>query len=281
MRDHFSVPSSYGTKGAPAAIEEAYRLIISGEFSFFIRSDIVGFFTRIPRARPLGTIAESISDQAFLSLLREATNSELENLEAIGEDADLFPDEEYGVAQGCALSSLLGDILLAKFDHEMNARGVRCLRYVDDFLILGPNEKYTKKAFANAQVLLNEFGLRAYDPFTDSEKADFGRAQHGFEFLGCEIRPGIVRPTKKKKQRLLEDLEELFDDSYAAMANPPALPRFGGALVPTLAIVNRKLQAWGNQYQFCADRGGFEVLDEKVDAMLSKYLGRYSERRKL
>jgi hypothetical protein len=53
---------------------------------------------------------------------------------------------------------------LRDFDRAMNGRGVTCVRYIDDFLLLGPNQRAIEKAFGQAQKLLMEFGLRAYEP---------------------------------------------------------------------------------------------------------------------
>src|SRR5262249_29019461 len=152
-----------------------------------VRSDIAEFFRAIPRARAIAEIGRVLPDDRILRLLDRATHTELENLEALGDSAALFPCEETGVAQGGTLSTLLGNALLRGFDEAMNGRGIVCLRYVDDLLILGPRAAHVKKAFQSASRMLSELELHAYDPELEPGKAAQGHAAGGVEWLGCEI----------------------------------------------------------------------------------------------
>ena len=90
----------------------------------------------------------------FLELFERATQTTLANLAHLGEDAGLFPVADKGVAQGSPLSPLIGNILLREFDANMNGRGIVCVRYVDDFVMLGPSPSILMKAFARAQAEL-------------------------------------------------------------------------------------------------------------------------------
>jgi RNA-directed DNA polymerase len=85
---------------------------------YFIRSDIEGFFTKIPRTEVLSFIAQFISDSEFLDLVGRATDTRLANLRQLGDEALLFPIEEKGVAQGSPLSPLIGNILLRGFEQQ-------------------------------------------------------------------------------------------------------------------------------------------------------------------
>ena len=58
----------------------------------------------------------------------------------------LFPNETIGVAQGSALSALAGNIALREFDAEMNSRGLVCVRYIDDFMLLGGSKLSSVRA---------------------------------------------------------------------------------------------------------------------------------------
>lgn len=269
---------SYGARGVPLAIEDAYN-ILTREAKYYIKSDIVGFFTNIPRTVPLRKIESAIPERRFVNLLDEATKAELANLEELEEEAGLFPDDELGIAQGCALSCLMGDVLLHEFDRKMTGRGIFCLRYIDDFLLLGPTKRHVDKAFVSAQDELGKFGLRAYDPYSECEKAAAGRIEDGFEFLGCEIHPGIIRPSREAKKHLLNQIDRLLADSYSRMKESHGLPH-DLSLVGTLQDVHHRVMGWGNQYWFCNDRQNFTAMDVKIDSRIRKYLGRYTERRR-
>ncbi len=161
IQGYVRVGTSFGgieSRGVRHAIDAAYRAMIGGA-TYFIRTDIKSFFTRIPRDRVLEAIAENIDDVSFNALLKEAVTTELSNLEELRKAADLFPLYEIGVAQGCCLSPLFGNILLYDFDVQMNQDGLTCLRYVDDFILLGPDRKSARRAFSKATKKLGVYGL--------------------------------------------------------------------------------------------------------------------------
>jgi retron-type reverse transcriptase len=75
------------------------------------------------------------------------------------EYANAFPIEDIGVAQGNSLSRLLGNLFLYEFDLELNKRpDVRCIRYIDDFIILAVSKEIAESAFAKAVQMLEKLG---------------------------------------------------------------------------------------------------------------------------
>ena len=239
---------------------------------YFVRSDIEGFFTKIPRAEVLSFIARFISDSEFLDLVGRATDTRLANLDQLGDEALLFPIKENGVAQGSPLSPLIGNILLRGFDRVMNGRGISCIRYIDDFLLLGPNEKAAKKAFRNAQDVLRGMGLRAYDP--GSEKADAGRVEDGFDFLGCSISPGLIQPSRSARQKIVSEIDSiLVEGSRATSACPNGPPKFmpRQRYAQTLDRLDRVILGWGHAYAFCNGRQSFDGIDRAVDAKVDAF----------
>ncbi|MDR4501175.1 MAG: reverse transcriptase domain-containing protein [Nitrospirales bacterium] len=278
---YYKIPTSFGGikgkgLGVPGAVKAAYNSIRNGA-KYFICSDIEGFFTKVPKNIVLEKIKSVITDQKFNDLIQEAVQTELENLDELGKQADAFPIYEVGVAQGCCLSPIMGNILLEEFDSKLNDRGVICLRYIDDFLILGPNKRKVVAAFESGKRILAEFGLSAYDPFKDKDKAEQGYIKSGFDFLGCEIRPGEIRPNPKSKERLLHSVSEILTKSKVAMDQPKHLLKKKLTLIETLSVANNVMKGWGNQYSFCNDPVGLQNLDRKIDELLLDYWKFYSE----
>src|SRR5208337_5315403 len=116
-----------------------------------IRSDIAKFFTRIPKSSVTDIVAKAVNDDEFVDLFPRAITVELENLAQLREQANAFPIEDIGVAQGNSLSPLLGNLFLYEFDVELNKRpDVRCIRYIDDFIILAPSRDVAESVFAEA-----------------------------------------------------------------------------------------------------------------------------------
>ena len=278
---YYKIPTSFGGikgkgLGVPGALRVAWKAIKEGA-KYFIRSDIEGFFTKIPRHTVLDMIEMIINEPKFNALLEAATCVELENMAALREKADLFPTYDLGVAQGCCLSPLFGNILLERFDRKLNGRGIICLRYIDDFLILGANRRNVVAAFKSAKTLLAELGLIAYDPITRPDKAEMGEVEKGLGFLGCDISLGFVRPSRESRRKLLTTIEGIFEASIKLMGNPSFLLSEGLTVAETLIEADHVLQGWGNQYSFCNDRLLLKDLDSKIDILISYYLQKYRE----
>jgi len=198
-----------GIDGRDQAIAQVVQAIESGKACYF-RSDIPGFFTKIPRENVLSFIKDNTNDPEFCALFEKAMETELANADALGKEAELFPIGEDGVAQGSALSPLIGNILLRDFDVAMNDRGIVCIRYIDDFIFLAEKPSYASKAFKSALVLLKGLGLSAYDPNTCPEKAGHGHADNGFDFLGCRITNNLVQPSELARNRLVEKVDSIL-----------------------------------------------------------------------
>lgn len=275
LLDFLLVPTSFGGikgRGVREALSAAISAMQSGA-RFFLRSDIKDFFSNIPKAIPLAILDERLPAGAgFRRLLHEAVDVELENLAELGSMASLFPLSETGVAQGSCLSLLLGNILLHDFDRQMNGRGIVCLRYVDDFLLLGPTQSHVMKAFDSASGLLTKMGLSAYDPRTAPEKSEMGPIQSGFTFLGAHVIPGLVRPSSRAQAKLLQVVEQILGESerqLSAAVRADFDRRY--SVSSTLHHIGNVLKGWAEQYSFCNSRDVFVNLNTKVTARVRRY----------
>jgi RNA-directed DNA polymerase len=200
--------------------------------------------------------------ERLLRLLDQATRTELDNLAELGEQAALFPDAEIGVAQGGSLSTLLGNVLLRDFDEALNGRGIACLRYVDDLLLLGSRPAHVNKSFASASRHLAALGLRAYDPEQEPDKAASGHAAGGIEWLGCEIKEGHARPSRRSRRALVTRVERVLAGSERTV---------GGAST-ALAAVEEVLAGFRGAYGFCASPEVFAALDAQIGRAIERYL---------
>jgi len=273
VEEVLGIPTSVGgIEGVDRAIALAVEAMRDGA-KWYIRSDIPGFFTKIPKARILEFIrAIPEADEHFVKLFEAAMAVDLANAETLGKDALLFPTEEEGVAQGSALSPLIGNILLREFDRALNDRGITCIRYIDDFLILGPSKKAVEKAFAQAKVMLAEYGMDAYDPSSHPEKAAMGEVLEGFDFLGCHVQPGLVMPSKEARTKLLKKVRQICRDGERTMkeAREHGNAR-GQRYAQTLVMLDRTIKGWGDSFAFCNAEQVFQALDKKIDHEINKF----------
>lgn len=281
VKKYINVETSFGgikDRGVPKAIRLIYEKAQTGG-DYYIRSDIESFFTQIPQKKVITILSGLINDNAFLDLFSRAIDVELKNLASLGADSSLFPLHDIGVAQGSCLSPFIGNLLLHDFDIQTNKGNVTCVRYVDDFILLAPTRKEVNEAFKNALDILGHDGLTAYDPNINGEKAKQGTTKRMYTMLGCDIRPGMIKPSKKAKKGLVMSVREVLQNSQSLMTNPKRLLESQRTVIQTLNTVSNIKKGWGNQYSFCNDMHEMRNLDKEIDTMVKKYLSDYKGRK--
>lgn len=267
-------PNSFGGikhRGVRQALEAAHSAIEDGA-KYYMRSDIKQFFTQIPKSGVIERLRELIDDEPFVDFVESALKVELGNLEDLGHRAELFPLDDEGVPQGCCLSPLAGNLLLTDFDRQMNDRGIVCVRYIDDFILLGPSEQRVRKAFGSARDHLEELGLGVYDPDVDTTKGRAGEVRHGFELLGCRVRADQILPSREARGAFLNSIQTTLDDSIQELKNPGRAVKRRRTITDTLQTINRIAQGWGNQYAYCNGGQFFRQLDYEIDKKIRLYL---------
>lgn len=260
----------------PAAIKAVLDQVAQGA-KFVATADISAFFTRIPKANVFAIIEQAIGDDLeFLAFVRDTVHVELENLAELKSVANEFPTEDIGVAQGNSLSPLLGNIVLAEFDQTLNQGDYRCIRYIDDFIILAPTQKAANARLRQAKQMLGSLGMNLSNE--KSSNTAFPLNQ-GFEFLGISICPGLIRPANKAQARLAEAVERTLRDAEKAMIGLKNGNAFlhDQSLINVLKRLDGMLSGWRKHYWFCNDGQVFANLDAYVDQRLSKFLAAYSD----
>jgi RNA-directed DNA polymerase len=263
-----------------AAVPAAIRAVldaIGGGCKYVIRSDITKFFTRIPKSVVTEIVSKEVEDPEFIELFKRAIAVELENMAQLREHANAFPIEDLGVAQGNSLSPLLGNLFLYEFDLELNRRpDVRCIRYIDDFIILAPSKEIAENTFAKADAMLRKLGLSV-----SLDKTQRASIEEGFEFLGIDLSNGFIRPSKKARRRVLASIDSMLAESRDAFRAHTKTGRLSTALslLESLHKVGGIMQGWGKHYRFINDANCFEQLDAHVSTLIKKYLAVYREER--
>lgn len=273
VRPYLESPTSFGGvpgAGVRPALEAALRAFNDG-YIWYLKTDIVDFYRRVPREKALVQLLAGIDEAEFIKLVSLATIVELSNMEEIGTRATLFPSFDTGLGQGFCLSPLLGNTLLGPFDKALNGRGVICLRYIDDILLLGKRERHLKIAFQEARRLLKPLGLELYEP-EKSDKARLARFETGLSYLGCDLCPGAIQPDRSSRQRFLRRIEATFANADVATRRTTSLRQQRCTVREVLERVDRLTMGWGNQYAYCNCPGILEEMDSKIDQMLSRYL---------
>jgi retron-type reverse transcriptase len=267
-----ATPTSIG--GIPGrGVENALKIFdqcAADGYSHVAGSDIAGFFTKIPKAEVFEFLEQEVADPAFMELTRAALTVELSNADRLSpDDLRLFPTDEEGVAQGCPLSALAGNIVLREFDCEMNApgKGLRCIRYIDDFIVIGRSRTSVMKGMDAARSMLSGLGMNIYDAEEAPTKAFVGRVGEPFEFLGRKLIPGQYPPGEAAKKKLCQSIDQLINDGQTAVHKAVNGRRLGSTdkpFGPTVVAISNAIRGWRGCYRYSNCPEVFAALDHHI-----------------
>ena len=279
-------PTSFGGipgRGVQDAIYEIERVRSQGGAVWLAGSDISGFFTKIEVAAVVDFVRQAVQDEAFTTLFRDALAVELANAAKMSpKDLELFPQEGIGVAQGCPLSALAGNIFLRDFDAAMNKGEVRCLRYIDDFILLCSSEAEAHSALAKAKQLLNGLGLTVYDPIQNPRKAFLGPFSGAIQFLGHRMEPGRYPPTEENIKSLLRgiqlDIAEFYTHTRKLLKGRCTSRR--QSFVATVSSIDQRILSWCGAFCASSCEDTARRIDEEIDKMIAKLIDMYVKAKK-
>ena len=134
--------SSFGfrpNRSAQEAAKQVQAHIRSG-FRHCVDMDLSKFFDRVQHDVLLARVSRKVHDKRLLSLIGRYLRA------GVMVDAQLQPSLE-GTMQGGPLSPILANILLDDFDKELEQRGLRLVRYADDFLVFTKTSEAARRVY--------------------------------------------------------------------------------------------------------------------------------------
>ena len=131
---HFS-EYSYGFRKGRSQHDAMNKVLeyLNEGYEWVIDLDIEKYFDTVNHDKLVSILRERVKDDITLHLIRSILNS------GVMEDGLVSPSEE-GVPQGSPVSCVLSNIYLDKFDKELEARGLRFVRFADDVNIFVKSE---------------------------------------------------------------------------------------------------------------------------------------------
>lgn len=142
-------------------------------FQWVVDGDIVRYFERIPHDRLLSILDRHLSDERLVDLV----GIWLEQHSPVG----------VGIPQGSPLSPLLANLYLDGVDEAIEGKGIRLVRFADDFVILCRDQDLANTALERMRLLLAQNGLELHP-----EKTRLVSFDQGFRFLGHVIVRSMV-----------------------------------------------------------------------------------------
>lgn len=135
---------SYGFRpgrSCEMAVIQALEYINDG-YEWIVDIDLERFFDTVHHDKLMRIISHTIKDGEVISLIRKYLVS---GVMVNGK----YEDTPVGTPQGGNLSPLLSNIMLNELDKELEARGLRFIRYADDSLIFVRSEKAANRVLTS------------------------------------------------------------------------------------------------------------------------------------
>lgn len=241
---------SYGFrpgKGCKDALREVDKLLRSG-YGYVVDADLKRYFDSIPHEKLMERIGRKVADGRVLKLIEAFLKAGvMEGLE------EWTPTE--GSPQGAVVSPLLSNIYLDELDQLMVRRGLRMVRYADDFVILCQSQAEAREALEQVRRWCEESDLTLHPQKTRVVDA----RREPFEFLGYRFEKGRRWPRAKSLAKFREAIRQKTARTQ------------GWGLGRIIAAVNPTMRGWFEYFKH-SHRTVFESLDGWVRMRLRSIL---------
>ncbi len=173
------------------------KTIIKAASRYAVDLDLEKFFDTVNHDVLMSRIARQVTDKVLLALIGRYLRAGV----LVGSTVE---PTDWGTPQGSPLSPLLSNILLDDLDKELEARGHRFARYMDDLVILVRSRRAGRRVMAKiSRYLSQKLKLKV-----NSEKSRVVKIEElnylGFTFRG--IRIFVSAPAMKDFQHRLRGL---------------------------------------------------------------------------
>lgn len=131
---------SYGYRPGRSAKDAITKVKEYAEqgYAYAVVLDLSRYFDTLNHERLLSILREEIKDERVIQMIKRYLKS------GVMENGVVMPTEE-GSPQGGNLSPLLANIYLNEFDWEFYNRGVPCIRYADDIVLLAKSKRASER----------------------------------------------------------------------------------------------------------------------------------------
>ena len=145
------IETSYGyrpNKSAKDAILKVKEYAEQG-YTFAVTLDLSKYFDSLNHEKLINLLRKEVKDERVIQLIKRYLKS------GVMENGVVMETEE-GSPQGGNLSPLLANVYLNEFDQEFTRRGVPCIRYADDIVLLAKSKRASERLLESSTKYLEE-----------------------------------------------------------------------------------------------------------------------------
>ena len=145
------IETSYGyrpNRSAKDAILKVKEYAGQG-YTFAVTLDLSKYFDTLNHEKLINLLRREVKDERVVQLIKRYLKS------GVMENGVVMETEE-GSPQGGNLSPLLANVYLNEFDQEFTKRGVPCIRYADDIVLLAKSKRASERLLESSTKYLEE-----------------------------------------------------------------------------------------------------------------------------
>ena len=206
--------------------------------------DLSKYFDTLKHELLVNILRRDIKDERVIQMIKRYLRS------GVMENGVVVETEE-GSPQGGNLSPLLANIYLNEFDQEFNKRGVPCIRYADDIVLLAKSERASERLLESSTKFLE--GTLKLKVNREKSRTVSVFAIRNFKYLGfCFGRNGkgiYVRVHGKSWKKAKDKLRMLTSRSRC------------GSVVKTMERIKEYMRGWMNYYSMADMKSNIESLN--------------------
>lgn len=226
------------------AVVKALEYLNDG-YEWIVDIDLERFFDTVDQDRLINIIMRTIKDGDVVSLIRKY-------LSAGVMDKGVIKATEKGTPQGGNLSPLLSNIMLNELDKELEARGLRFVRYADDCIVLVKSEKAANRVLESiTKYIEKKLGLKV-----NAEKSKITRPTKtkylGFSFWKDAKGKWKPKPHLKSYQKIKRKLKQL------------TCRRISISLDERIKQINYAVRGWVNYFKIANMKNAIQEIDEHL-----------------
>ena len=240
------IETSYGyrpNKSAKEAILKVKEYAEQG-YTFAVTLDLSKYFDTLNHEKLINLLRKEVKDERVIQLIKRYLKS------GVMENGVVMETEE-GSPQGGNLSPLLANVYLNEFDQEFKRRGVPCIRYADDIVLLAKSKRASERLLESSTKYLEETLKLTVNREKSRTVSVF--AIQNFKFLGFALgRNGggtYVRVHPKSWKKFKSKLKELSSR------------RTVQSIKPSLEKIKVYARGWLNYYGIASMKNNIEEIN--------------------
>lgn len=229
--------SSHGfrpRRGAPTAVAEVKRHFADGRV-WTVDIDLSKFFDRVHHQRLLNRMAQRVADGRVLKLVHRLLKAQV----VLPDGARTATDE--GTPQGGPLSPLLSNIVLDELDWELESRGLRFVRYADDFSVFVKSERAGRRVMNSIRKFIESRLRLVVNEEKSSVSGPMDLTFLGFHLSKSEDGGIAVAISQRTRVRMDSRIRELTPRTW------------GQPLNACFERLNGYLRGWVGYFRLCTE----------------------------